>query len=779
MENKMNVMRKEFWIAVFSCLLASSVFAQNGGLSLEDQKQLGVTQAHENALQVVHESTPKAEVAPRGLVMEKVSFATAGGNRSLWRVEFADAFPEDNSNVIFYVDADNNSQTGRKDYNGIDLMVWVENGATRTVIYTPDGQITSGPPAFAAIAGNRLYMSVDLDLHQKDNATVVPVSILAQTSDPLKAISTTGFFELRGAPQTGASKVARIAPNSQSENVVSTWGLQNLQRLRDDKSTIVLPIENAVLEKWQVDENVEYREDSAILRAGSGRGVIRATVPRNGRFYPAFIFYDDAGIQSLSISVNGQKKGVAVADADDWNQRLFALAAPLDLKQGDVIELRNLNNNGNYRNEDLLLLKTIFPQKELEYEFQNIQATRPWQSPEVMRLTFTTTWPAKTKIQYGQSEKLGNEIEEETIPLNNHRVYLHGLEEGQEVFYRLVASDRAGNSVVSQTQSFVFQKPKYPAAVEQTKTIALRLSSLPQSVPWPRSTGVMGLRNWPVSSGVPIGQGEVYETENLRLTGENNKTTPSQKKVLARWPDGSIKWVLLSFLAPTNQSRFALQYGAKIRETGDRSLVIHQRDGSTIVFTGAFEWRAMPQENGALKISIVQNGKEVLNNARLVVEDSSGQIYTNDFAPDEMEIEENGDQRAVIALRGSLASADKTKFFRYETRWQFARNAWIANVRVSLINDQAKNIFSEIKSAHLRFDLPADSGQVRLGDVGEFATSPASTLGVLQSFDDKFIAQTPTGEKGGERFPGWLDWANGEQNISLAVRDFWKLYPKA
>ncbi len=760
-----SIMRKKLLLTLLSCTLASSAFAQ--GLSTENQKALGVTAAQEKTLQVAKTVEAKAGAEPRSLVMEKVAFANAGGNRSLWRIDFADEFPEENSNIIFYIDTDNNPKTGRQNFKGIDLMLWVENGAARTSFYTPDGVVSTGPQAFAVIQGKQLFVSFDLDLNQSDGATAVPTFIVAQTGDPLKAISETGFFEMKGAPQNSTAKAPRIELNSISENVVSTWGLHDLQRLKDDKNNIVLPIEDTKMEKWAWDLNVEYRENSAFMRAGSGRGLISATVPQSGRFYPAFIFYDDTGMQSLSISVNGQKKGVAVADTDDWNQRIFALSTPLDLKKGDTIELRNLNNNGSYRNEDLLLLKTVFPQKQLDYQFQNIAATRPWQDPSAMRLTFTTTWPAKTKIQYGTSEKFGKEIQEQTIPLNNHRVFLRGLNEGQKVFYRLVANDRAGKPIVSKTQSFVFQKPKYPAASAQTKTVALKLSTVPNGAAWP------------VSSGVPIGQGEVFETANLRLSGANNAALATQKKVLSRWSDGSIKWVLLSFLAPANQSQFALQYGAQIRDASSGFLVTNKPDGSVLVDTGVLQWRAEPQANEALKISLLQNGKEVLKNVRLVVEENSGRIFNSDFKPDEVKVEENGDQRAVILMRGSLASPDKSKFFRYETRWQFARNSPVANVRVSLVNDQAKNAFSEIKSANLRFDLPAVNAQVQLGELGEFAASPTAKLGVLQSFDDKFVAQTPAGEKSGKRFSGWLNWKNGTQNISLAVRDFWKLYPKA
>lgn len=757
-------MRKTLWLCLVSILLIGNAFAQGGNLSAEDQKRLGINAQHLAALKVVHTNKPKANPEIPGLELEKVLFTNAGGNRSLWRLDFVGPFPGDNSNIIFYVDTDHNEQTGRQNYKGIDLMVWVENGAARTSVFSPSGTSSKGPEAFAAIAGNHLYMSIDIDLHQSEGATVVPVQILAQTNTPLKGQSMARFFELRGAPASQTAKLERVMPVIESQNVAFTWGLEQLRAIHSDKENVVLPITEAELTGW-VPYIAEYRTNSVILRPG--RGSIKTTVPQSGRYYPAFIYYDNTPNAAIAIYINGVQQGLAVSDDNDNNQKLFALDKPLDLKKGDVFELRNLNNNGQYRIEDLLLLKTLFPQRKNQYAFNYIAASRPWQQDDRMRITFTSTWPTQATVEYGPTEKLGQMVREETIPLNNHRLDLRGLKEGQKYFYRITATDRTGERVTSELKSFVFEQPKYPAAIADTQTVPFTLSKLPAGT------------SWPVRSGVPLPKGHVFQTENLQLLNSSNQPVAAQKQVLSRWTDGSIKWALFSFLAAPSQSNYRLRYGAKIREVEDQSLGAQSANGIT-VDTGAVKWSALRSPSGAYRLSLLQNGKELLGDAELLLTNSEGKVFTSVFKPEEITLEENGAQQAVVLMRGALGdNTDQSTFFRYDVRWYFQKNSPLVRAQVSLGNDRSEAVLSEIKSAVFRFKLPSDSGQVQLGDLGKFSSASNQEVKVLQHFDNQFLAQTPQGEKKGERFPGWLEWNSGAQNIALAVRNFWQLYPKA
>ncbi len=204
------LMKKLLWVGALSVMATVNAVAQENSLSTEKQQLLGVTAQTLAALKPVQEVKPKATPEHPGLTLEKVQFANAGGNRWLWRLDFAGDFPADNSNIIFYVNTDNDTSTGRQNYKGIDLMVWVENGTTRTRFYDAAGANKPGPQAFAAVDGKYLYLSIDIDLHQKDGETLVPTQIVAHTHTPLKSQSATPFFELRGAPVSAGPKAERV-----------------------------------------------------------------------------------------------------------------------------------------------------------------------------------------------------------------------------------------------------------------------------------------------------------------------------------------------------------------------------------------------------------------------------------------------------------------------------------------------------------------------------------------------------------------------------------------
>jgi len=209
-------MKKVLLLIVFCCLCIS-LRAQKllADISSTQMQSLGINQSAIDQLQSVHNE--KVSDSNPGLSLTKVLFANVAGNRQLWQIDFAGDFPANNSNVIFYIDTDNNPQTGRKNVGGTDLMVWVENGKTRTSFYEPDGSHHSGPAAFAAIAGNQLYLSVDVDLHQLNQKIDYRMMIVANTNTPLTRISGTPFFAVNVPANSADAKLPRAnATNSLS-----------------------------------------------------------------------------------------------------------------------------------------------------------------------------------------------------------------------------------------------------------------------------------------------------------------------------------------------------------------------------------------------------------------------------------------------------------------------------------------------------------------------------------------------------------------------------------
>ncbi len=117
---------------------------------------------------------------------------------------------------------------------------------------------------------------------------------------------------------------------------------------------------------------------------------------------------------------------------------------------------------------------------------------------------------------------------------------------------------------------------------------------------------------WPVTSGVPLPEGAVKKAGELVLLDAAGKPVPCQTEAVCRWPDGSLKWVHLSFQAdlPGNGERkYKLAKGKpaeiakplKVTETGD----------SIVIDTGAARI-TISKKTGSIIESLEVGGKKVL-----------------------------------------------------------------------------------------------------------------------------------------------------------------------
>ena len=63
--------------------------------------------------------------------------------------------------------------------------------------------------------------------------------------------------------------------------------------------------------------------------------------------------------------------------------------------------------------------------------------------------------------------------------------------------------------------------------------------------------------HWPVTRGVPLPAGLIRDTDGLAVVNPDGDRVPAQFRVLARWADGSVKWVLVDFQASAGSSGWA------------------------------------------------------------------------------------------------------------------------------------------------------------------------------------------------------------------------------
>ena len=105
---------------------------------------------------------------------------------------------------------------------------------------------------------------------------------------------------------------------------------------------------------------------------------------------------------------------------------------------------------------------------------------------------------------------------------------------------------------------------------------------------------------WPVTRGVPLPEGMLRRTEKLRVLDHDGVGVPAQFRALGRWPDGTVKWVLVDFQADAASS------GEKVYTLADEKaggghpnkqsnpgpqVRIEETESDLLVDTGAMQFR--------------------------------------------------------------------------------------------------------------------------------------------------------------------------------------------
>ncbi|MBM4081557.1 MAG: hypothetical protein FJ278_17770, partial [Planctomycetes bacterium] len=103
------------------------------------------------------------------------------------------------------------------------------------------------------------------------------------------------------------------------------------------------------------------------------------------------------------------------------------------------------------------------------------------------------------------------------------------------------------------------QFPRVPPAVRERDSLAVEKAEL-----------LTGTWAWPVTQGIPLPMGALKDTRNIRLTGPDGKPAPAGFSEMSRWPDGSLRWVLLDFAMPAKTAgEYGLDWGSQVSAVAD------------------------------------------------------------------------------------------------------------------------------------------------------------------------------------------------------------------
>jgi hypothetical protein len=274
-----------------------------------------------------------------------------------------------------------------------------------------------------------------------------------------------------------------------------------------------------------------------------------------------------------------------------------------------------------------------------------------------------------------------------------------------------------------------------------------------------------------VTGGVPIAEGAAPQDSKFTLTDKNDRRMPLQTSVLARWPDGSVRWVLLDFQAnpPASGSEpFKLTWATKARDTNPRKSVKVRRGGRVLA------------ESGDVKITVVQGALLRISDrvdVSLSLTDGEGQRC--DARVESAEIETEGKIRSTLALAGAFRDPAGKRVFGFRMRASVYAGLPRVYIEPQILIDAERGMIQYIKELRLEFQPINGLRSAAIGGSPGWKGDPpsGSPVRLFQVDDQSYRLEGASGA--GSNAPGWVEMSDDKGAIAVAMRDFWQQWPKS
>ncbi|MCY3021490.1 MAG: hypothetical protein NTW87_20945 [Planctomycetota bacterium] len=288
-------------------------------------------------------------------------------------------------------------------------------------------------------------------------------------------------------------------------------------------------------------------------------------------------------------------------------------------------------------------------------------------------------------------------------------------------------------------------------------------------------------QQWPVSSGIPLAQGALQDDPAAALFDEAGKEIALQTECLARWGDGSVRWLLLDFqcdLAANEKKTLTLRYGQGVHRTAvEKPVQVTKQDkGKVTIETGPLRLIYNPKEFFPQGEAYLTAGNRQLTincgaDGVLLVKDKDSPFYPLAAkAEADLTTEQSGPVRTCIRVSGWHESPAKGKMFRYIARIHAWRGQPYVRVFYTFVNDQQDGPVATIQKLELRFWSGA-GWEYKLLD------GTSSNGGRLfQSNEGQYSLDGKVAENHG---CGWAAVGSERGGLAVGLREFWQNWPKA
>lgn len=266
-------------------------------------------------------------------------------------------------------------------------------------------------------------------------------------------------------------------------------------------------------------------------------------------------------------------------------------------------------------------------------------------------------------------------------------------------------------------------------------------------------TGISGPR--PVTGGVTLPAGGAPADATFALATTAGAPVPLQTQVLARWPDGSVRWVLLDFIADVPANATALFV-----------LTTNARQASAAAVAGQ---RVAPGTGAAL----LTLADQLTVGLQLTL--ASGAVCA--AVADSSTVECEGPVRRTGWVRGAFRAADGGRVFQFRLR--FSTYAGLDRVRIEplILVDASAGIVQRLRSLELVLTPTTPAREACIGGNPGWSGAATGSVRLFQR-DDQAYAFAGAPGAGGQA-PGWAELTTGAGEYAVALRDFWQQWPKS
>lgn len=276
----------------------------------------------------------------------------------------------------------------------------------------------------------------------------------------------------------------------------------------------------------------------------------------------------------------------------------------------------------------------------------------------------------------------------------------------------------------------------------------------------------------PVSASVPFARGQLPKGTPTWVADAAGHAVPSQPTVLEPWPDGSVRWLLVDFLADVpahGRATYTLHPGtAPAPASGPRITSTTARDGARTLDTGVL--RVTLPLHGEAWLGRIAAGDTTLSGGVplpvLTVEGGA----SGGARPGTLTVETDGPVRTEVVLRGRYPGG-----LAYETRLALFAGQALVRVEHTLTNMTDPD-YARIRSLALR--IP---GRFLHGGAGvdgrQKALEPGSHARILaQETANELLLD---GARVGRRGDGWVRAGDDRLALTALLPRFWEEYPAA